>query len=57
MSPISTNLNVCLGDATMADEEPQTEDGLRKDVKNSICENFRVDGGLAGTIGEAPHTE
>lgn len=55
MSPVSTDLDVRLRDAAVADEQPEPKDGLGEDVKNSICEDFRVNGRLAGTIGEAPN--
>ena len=57
MSPISTNLNIRLWDAAVTDEEPEAKDGFGKDVKNGVCKNLRVDGRLAGTVGEAPHTD
>lgn len=57
VSPIPTDLNVCLRDAAVADEEPETKDGLGKNVKNSISKNFRVDGRLTGTVGKAPDTD
>lgn len=57
MSPISTNLDVRLRDAAVADEEPETKDGLSEDVKHSVCENLRVNRRLTGTIGETPDTD
>lgn len=57
VSPVPTDLNVRLRDTAVADEEPKAKDGLGEDVKNSISKNLRVDGGLAGTVGEAPDTD
>lgn len=56
MSPVSTDFNVRLWDAAVADEEPETKDGLSQHVENSVRQNLRVDRRLAGTIGESPYT-
>lgn len=56
VSPISTDLNIRLWDAAVADQEPEAKDGLGENIKDSIGENLRVDGRLAGTVGEAPNT-
>lgn len=56
VSPPTTNVNVGLGNAAVAEEQPKTEDRLSKNVKDRICHDFAVDSDLAGTVGKAPNT-
>lgn len=56
VSPPSTNLHIGLRDATVTEQKPESEDWLGQNIKHSVRHNFTIDGRLAGTIGEAPHT-
>lgn len=56
MSPPTTDLNISLGNAAVAQQEPQSEDRFSQDVENSVRHDFTIDRGLASTIGETPHT-
>ena len=40
----------------MGEEEPETKDGLGKDVKNSIGDDLSVDINVAGSISDTPDT-
>lgn len=57
MCPVTTNLDIGLGDLGVAEQEPETEDGLGENVKNSVGNDFVVDRGLAGTVRNTPDTE
>ena len=41
----------------MGEEEPGTEDGLGKDVKDGIGDDLLVNGGVAGAVSDTPDTE
>lgn len=56
MGPVSTNLNIGLGHLGVSEQEPESEDGLRKDVEDGVGDDLSVDGGLAGTVGNTPDT-
>jgi hypothetical protein len=40
----------------VTEKEPETEDGLGKNVKDGIGDDLSIDGGGTGTISEAPDT-
>lgn len=42
VSPISTDLNIRLGNATVTNEQPKTEYRLGKDVEHGVCKNLRI---------------
>jgi hypothetical protein len=54
MSPEATKINICLRDARVRDEEPETEDWLGKDIKNGVGDDFAVDAEDAGAVGDTP---
>lgn len=56
MGPETTEVNVGLGHALVAEKKPHAEDGLGKDVEDSVGNDLSVDGGLAGSIGDTPDT-
>jgi hypothetical protein len=41
----------------VGEEEPGTEDGLGKDVKDGVGNDLLVNGGVAGAVGDTPDTE
>lgn len=41
----------------MGEEEPETEDGLGKDVEDSVGDDFAVDVDVAGSVGDTPDAE
>ena len=40
----------------MGEEEPEAEDGLGKNVENSIGDNLSVDVNVAGSVSNTPDT-
>lgn len=56
MGPEATKLDVGLWDARVGDEQPNTEDGLGEDVKNSVGQDLAVDRDVAATVSNTPDT-
>jgi len=54
VGPESTEINVGLGHALVAEKEPESENRLGHDVENGIGDDFSVDAGLAGAISDTP---
>ena len=40
----------------MGEQEPETEDGLGKNVEDGIAENLTIDTDVSGSIGNTPDT-
>ena len=38
----------------MGEEEPETEDGLGKDIEDSVCDNLGIDIDIARSISNTP---
>jgi len=56
VGPESTEVNVGLGHALVAKEEPKTENRLSEDIENSVGDDLGVNAGLAGAVGDTPDT-
>lgn len=56
VGPVSAKLNICLRHVGMGQQQPGAKDWLGKNVKNGIGNDFSVNAGLAGTIGNTPDT-
>jgi hypothetical protein len=56
VGPETTDVEVNLGHALVSKEEPKTEDGLGKDIKNSVGNDLSVNAGLARAVGNTPDT-
>ena len=56
LAPEAADLNVGLGDALVGEEKPGTEDGLGKDVEDSVGNDLLVNVHVAGAIGNTPDT-
>lgn len=54
MSPEATNINICLRQARVRDEEPEAEDWFGEDVENGVGDDFAVDAEDARAVGDAP---
>lgn len=54
VSPPTADFDVGLGDAAVAQEEPQTENRLGQYIEHSVGDDLAVNRSLAGTVGEAP---
>lgn len=52
--PEATEVDVGLRHAGVAEEEPETENGLGEDIKNSVGDDLSVNAGLAGTVSNTP---
>jgi hypothetical protein len=52
--PETANVEVCLRHTAMGNEQPDTEDWLRKNIEHSISDNFRVDAEDPAAVGNAP---
>lgn len=46
-----------VGHGVMSEEKPETEDGLGKDVEDSVGDDFTVDVDVAGSVGDTPDAE
>lgn len=57
VSPVSTDINVGLGDLCVGEKKPSAEDTLGKDIQNSVGDDLLVNGHLARAIGDTPDTE
>lgn len=56
VGPESTESNIELRHVHVAKEEPETEDTLGQDVKNSVADDLGINRHLAGAIGDTPNT-
>lgn len=56
VSPEATKVNISLAKLGVSDDQPCTEDGLSKDVKDGVGNDLAIDPNLAGTISESPDT-
>ena len=56
VGPEATEIDVGLGDVGVGDQEPETEDGLVENVKNSVGNDLSINGELARAIGDTPNT-
>lgn len=56
VGPEATEIDVGLGDVGVGDQEPETEDGLGENVKNSVGNDLSINGELARAIGDTPNT-
>jgi hypothetical protein len=56
VGPEATNLNLGLAKLGVGEQQPGTEDGLSKNVKNGVGNDLAVDTNVAGTVSKAPDT-
>jgi hypothetical protein len=56
VSPETPKVNIGLRHLRVGNEEPDAEDGLGEDVKNSVGDNLRVNRDLARSVGNTPDT-
>ena len=57
VGPEATKVDISLAELGVSDDQPRTEDGLSKDIKDSVGNDLLVNGHLAGTVGDAPNAE
>ena len=57
LRPVTSQVNVRLGDIAVADEQPKTKNGLGEDVQHKVDDDLGVDIRLAGKRCDAPDTE
>ena len=50
----SIDVNLRAGHAVVGEEEPETEDGLGEDVKNSVGNDLSVEANKAATVSNTP---
>lgn len=55
MRPESTEVDVCLGQSSMGDQEPRSKHWLGQDIQNSVGNDLRVNGHLARAIRDTPN--
>jgi hypothetical protein len=53
--PETANVEVCLRHTAMGNEQPDTEDWLRKNIEHSISDDLRVDTEDPAAVGNAPN--
>ena len=56
VGPEATKVDVGLAELSVGDDQPSTEDGLSKDIEDSIGDDLAVDTDTTGAISEAPNT-
>lgn len=54
VSPEATEIDIGLAELSVSDDQPSTEDGLSKHIKDGVGDDLAVDTNLTGTISEAP---
>jgi len=54
VSPEATNVNVGLWNGSVHVKQPGTKDGLGQNITDSVGDDFSVNGGVAGTVGDTP---
>ena len=57
VGPEATKVDISLTELGVSDDQPSTEDGLSKNIKDGIGNDLAIDTNLAGTVSEAPDTE
>ena len=57
VGPEATKVDISLAELGVSDDQPGTEDGLSKNIKDGIGNDLAIDTNLAGTVSEAPDTE
>ena len=57
VGPEAAEVDISLTKLSMSDDQPGTEDGLSKNIKDSVGNDLAIDTNLAGTVSEAPDTE
>ena len=56
VGPEATKVDISLTELSVGDDQPSTEDGLSKDIEDSIGDDLAVDTDTTGAISEAPNT-
>jgi hypothetical protein len=56
VGPEATKVHIGLAELGVSDDQPSTEDGLSKNIKDSVGNDLAIDTDLAGTVSEAPNT-
>lgn len=56
VGPETTKVNIGFAKLSVGDDQPSSEDGLSKDVKNSVGNDLAINTNLTGAISEAPDT-
>lgn len=57
VGPEATEVNIGLTELSVGDDQPSTEDGLSKNIEDSVGDDLAVDTNTAGTVSEAPDAE
>lgn len=57
IGPEATEINVGLAELSVGDDQPSTEDGLSKNIKDGVGHDLAINTNTAGTVGEAPDTD
>ena len=56
VGPEATKVDISLAELGVSDDQPGTEDGLSKNIKDGVGNNLAIDTNLTGTVSEAPNT-
>jgi hypothetical protein len=56
VGPETAKVDLGLAELSVGDDQPSTEDGLSKNIEDSVSDDLAIDTNTAGTVGEAPDT-
>jgi hypothetical protein len=56
IGPKASEVNVGIGHLRVGEEEPDAENGLGKDIKNSVGDDLTIDGQYTGSVSDTPDT-
>ena len=56
VGPEATKVDISFAQLGGSDDQPSTEDGLSKNIKDSVGDDLAIDTNLASTVSEAPDT-
>lgn len=55
VGPEAAEVDISLAKLSMSDDQPSTEDGLSKNVKDGIGDDLAVNTNTTGTVSETPN--